>query len=118
ATGQVHGGVVHGIGNALFEWMGYDANAQPLTTTFAEYLLPTAPEVPPIQVVFQPSPTPLNPLGAKGIGECATIAVAAVVIGAVEHALHERAVRITEFPLTPVRLVELIDQADAARATA
>ncbi|MFA7680132.1 MAG: xanthine dehydrogenase family protein molybdopterin-binding subunit [Pigmentiphaga sp.] len=111
AHGQVHGGVVHGIGNALFEWMGYDANAQPLTTTFAEYLLPTAPEIPPVEVVFQPSPSPLNPLGVKGIGECATIAVAAAVIGAVEHALAEHAVRIAEFPLTPVRLLELIDNA-------
>ena len=46
AGGQVHGGVAHGIGNALFEWMGYDAGAQPITTTFAEYLLPTAPEPP------------------------------------------------------------------------
>lgn len=109
AHGQVHGGVVHGIGNALFEWMGYDDNAQPLTTTFAEYLLPTAPEVPPIEVIFQPSPTRLNPLGVKGIGECATLAVAAAVIGAVEHALDGRGVRITEFPLTPVRLAELLD---------
>ena len=48
AEGQVHGGVVHGIGNAMFEWMGYDGNAQPLTTTLAEYLLPAAPEIPPI----------------------------------------------------------------------
>jgi len=111
AHGQVHGGVVHGIGNALFEWMGYDANAQPLTTTFAEYLLPTAPEMPPIEVIFQPSPSPLNPLGVKGIGECATLAVAAAVIGAVEHALADLSVRITEFPLTPVRLLELIDAA-------
>ena len=47
AEGQIHGGVVHGIGNALFEWMGYDANAQPFTMTLAEYLLPTAPEMPP-----------------------------------------------------------------------
>jgi len=111
AHGQVHGGVVHGIGNALFEWMGYDANAQPLTTTFAEYLLPTAPEVPDIEVIFQPSPTQQNPLGVKGIGECATIAVAPAVIGAVEHALAGYGVRLTEFPLTPVRLVELLDQA-------
>jgi carbon-monoxide dehydrogenase large subunit len=114
--GQVHGGVVHGMGNALFEWMGYDANAQPLTTTFAEYLLPTAPEVPNIEVVFVPSPTPLNPLGVKGIGECSTIAVAAAVIGAVEHALRDDGVRITEFPLTPVRLLELIDAGRASLA--
>lgn len=108
AQGQVHGGVVHGIGNALFEWMGYDANAQPLTTTFAEYLLPTATEVPQIEVIFAPSPSPLNPLGVKGIGEAATIPVAAAVIGAVENALLGYGVRISEFPLSPVRLLELI----------
>ena len=113
AHGQVHGGVVHGMGNALFEWMGYDANAQPLSTTFAEYLLPTATEVPDIEVIFMPSPTPLNPLGVKGIGECSTIAVAAAVVGAVEHALAGHGVRITEFPLTPVRVLELIDAAAA-----
>jgi carbon-monoxide dehydrogenase large subunit len=111
AQGQVHGGVVHGIGNALFEWMGYDSGGQPLTTTFAEYLLPTAPEVPHIEVIFQPSMTPLNPLGVKGVGECATIPVAAAVIGAVEHALAEHGVRLVEFPLTPVRLLERLDAA-------
>ena len=116
AEAQVVGGVVHGIGNALFEWMGYDANAQPLTTTYAEYLLPTAPEVPQVEVIFQPSPTPLNPLGVKGIGECATIAVAAAVIGAVEDAVRHLGVRINEFPLTPVRLAELLDIAAAASA--
>ncbi len=117
AHGQVHGGVVHGMGNALFEWMGYDANAQPLTTTFAEYLLPTAPEVPDIEVIFQPSPTVLNPLGVKGIGECATIAVAAALIGAVEDAVRDHRIRITEFPLTPVRLAELLDAAEADAAS-
>ncbi|CRD68478.1 dehydrogenase/oxidase [Bordetella pertussis] len=116
AEGQVHGGVVHGIGNALFEWMGYDAAGQPLSTTFAEYLLPTAPEVPPIEVVFQPSPTPLNPLGVKGVGECATIPVAVAVVGAVEHAVAHCGVRVTEFPLTPVRLLELLTQAEARAA--
>lgn len=110
AEAQVVGGVVHGIGNALYEWMAYDGHAQPLSTTFAEYLLPTAPEVPPIEVIFAPSPTPLNPLGIKGVGECATIAVAAAVVGAVEHALADSGVRLAEFPLTPVRIVELLQR--------
>ncbi|HEY9279877.1 MAG TPA: xanthine dehydrogenase family protein molybdopterin-binding subunit, partial [Eoetvoesiella sp.] len=73
-----------------------------------------APEVPHIEVIFQPSPSPLNPLGVKGIGECATLAVAPVLISAIEHALAEYKVRITEFPLTPVRLLELIDSAAEA----
>ena len=114
AQGQVHGGVVHGVGNALFEWMVYDMNGQPLTTTFAEYLLPTAPEVPNIEVIFAPSPTSLNPLGVKGIGETATIPVAAALISAVEDALKDYGVKINEFPLTPVRLLELIGEAQAS----
>jgi carbon-monoxide dehydrogenase large subunit len=109
--GQVVGGVVHGLGNALLEQMAYDAEGQPLSTTCAEYLLPTAPEVPNIEVLFCPSPTHLNPLGVKGVGECSTIAVAAVVISAVEQALSPLNVRINEFPLSPMRLLELIDQA-------
>lgn len=117
AHGQIHGGVAHGIGNTLFEWMGYDANGQPLTTTFAEYLLPTATEIPHIEVIFQPSPSPLNPLGAKGIGESSTIAVAAAVISAVEDAVSKLGVRVNEFPLSPVRLLELIDQAQTDTAS-
>lgn len=109
--GQVVGGVVHGIGNTLFEQMSYDAEGQPLSTTCAEYLLPTAPEVPHIEVLYCPSPTPLNPLGVKGVGECSTIAVAAAIIAAVEQALASLQVRINEFPLSPMRLLELIDQA-------
>ena len=69
AEGQVHGGIVHGIGNALYEQMQYDDEAQPLTTTFADYLLPTSTEVPNIDVIFNETPSPLNPLGAKGVGE-------------------------------------------------
>ena len=109
AEGQVHGGVVHGIGNALFEFMAYDESAQPVSTTFAEYLLPTAPELPHIDVLFCNFPSPLNPLGVKGIGETATIPVASAIIGAVEHALSDIGVRIAESPLGPVRLLELID---------
>lgn len=94
--------------------MGYDDKGQPLTTTFAEYLLPTATEIPHLEVIFQPSPSPLNPLGAKGIGESSTIAVAAAVISAVEHAVADLGVQVNEFPLSPVRLLELIDQAQTA----
>ena len=69
--GQIVGGAVHGIGNALFEWMGYDDNAQPVTVKFADYLLPTATEVPRIDVKLLQFPSPLNPLGVKGVGESA-----------------------------------------------
>ena len=68
-AGQLVGGTAHGIGNALYEWMGYDDDAQPLTTTFAEYLLATATEMPKIELRYLESPSPLNPLGVKGVGE-------------------------------------------------
>src|SRR5262247_25345 len=93
--GQVHGGIAHGIGNALFEWMGYDETGQPVTTTFADYLLPTAREVPRMETIYRQTPSPLNPLGVKGVGEVGTIPAAAAVISAVEDALRPFAVRIT-----------------------
>ncbi len=108
--GQVVGGIAHGIGNALYEFMGYDAAGQPVTTTFADYLLPTATETPAIATVYQESPSPLNPLGVKGVGEVGTIPAAAAVISAVEDALAPFRVRITQVPITPARLVELIHE--------
>src|SRR5258705_7037461 len=85
--GQVQGGVAHGIGNALFEWMGYDDTAQPLTTTFADYLIPTSTEVPMMTTMFKQTPSPLNPLAAKGAGEVSTIPTAAAVISRAADAL-------------------------------
>jgi carbon-monoxide dehydrogenase large subunit len=108
AEGQIHGGVVHGVGNALFEWMGFDANAQPLTTSFAEYLLPTAPEIPSIDVHLVEYPSTKNPLGVKGIGESGTVPAAAAIISGVEDALREYDLRIDETPISPARLLELI----------
>ena len=118
AEGQVHGGVVHGIGNALLEWMRYDEQAQPITTTFADYLLPTATDIPNIEVLFVETPSSINPLGVKGIGEAATISVAPAVIGAVENALEPFGVRINEAPLTPVRVLELIRNSKQERKPA
>jgi carbon-monoxide dehydrogenase large subunit len=106
--GQVRGGVAHGIGNAILEWMGYDDAAQPVTTSFADYLLPSAMEVPPIETLYKETPSPLNPLGAKGAGEVSTIPAAAAVIAAIEDALAPFGIRIAETPVTPQRLVELI----------
>ena len=71
--GQVQGGVAHGIGNALFEYMKYDAGAQPLTTSFADYLLPASTDVPACVIEHVETPNPLNPLGVKGAGEGGTI---------------------------------------------
>jgi carbon-monoxide dehydrogenase large subunit len=110
--GQVRGGVAHGIGNAILEWMGFDATGQPVTTTFADYLLPTAVEVPAIATLYQETPSPLNPLGAKGAGEVSTIPTAAAVISAIEDALAPFGVRIAQTPVTPAKLVELIGKGE------
>jgi carbon-monoxide dehydrogenase large subunit len=111
--GQVHGGVAHGIGNAIFEWMGYDEAGQPITTTFADYLLPTAADVPKLQTLYKESPSPHNPLGVKGVGEVGVIPAAAAIISAVEDALSPFGVRIAQMPITPSRLAELIGRARA-----
>jgi carbon-monoxide dehydrogenase large subunit len=113
AEGQLHGGVVHGIGNSLFEWMGYDDNAQPLTTNFADYLLPSAPEIPPIDVRLVEYPSTKNPLGVKGIGESGTVPAASAMISGIEDALSSYGVRIHEAPISPHRLFQLIQAASA-----
>lgn len=109
--GQIHGSIAHGIGNALFEHMRYDTNGQPLTGTYADYLLPTAPEVPNIEVLFHETPSPLNPLGLKGAGEVSMLPVTSAVISAIENALTPLGVRIFETPLSPTRLLDLIRRA-------
>jgi carbon-monoxide dehydrogenase large subunit len=106
--GQTRGGIAHGIGNALYEYMGYDGNGQPTTTTFADYLLVSATEVPAIDSFYTSSPSPLNPLGVKGAGEAGVIPSAAAVISATENALEPFGVRITQVPLFPYKLLELI----------
>jgi carbon-monoxide dehydrogenase large subunit len=109
--GQVHGAVVHGIGSTLLEWMRYDDAGQPLTVTFADYLLPTADVVPPIEIHHMRSPTPLNPLGVKGAAESGTIGAPAAIVAAIEDALRPLNVRIRELPVTPARLRALIQEA-------
>jgi aerobic carbon-monoxide dehydrogenase large subunit len=112
--GQIIGGVVHGIGNALFERMIYDETAQPVSINFAEYLLPSATELPQIELISHVSPSPLNPLGVKGVGECGVIPAAAAIISAIEHALDAFGIRIAETPLSPARIVELVNSASSA----
>ena len=109
--GQIRGGIVHGIGNALFEEMIYSADGQPLTVTFADYLLPTSTEVPDIVTLYRETPTPINPLGAKGVGEVGTIPAAAAIISAVEDALQPFGVRIQQTPIPPRALFEMIEDA-------
>jgi carbon-monoxide dehydrogenase large subunit len=107
-AGQLHGGTVHAIGNALYELMAYDDQAQPITTTFADYVMPTATELPNIELTFAEFPSPLNPLGVKGVGESGCVPAAGAIISAVENALAPFGVRITEYPVTPARLFALL----------
>ena len=109
--GQIAGGTAHGIGNALYEWMGYDADAQPVTTTFADYLLVTATEMPRVEIAHQESPSPLNPLGVKGVGECGVVPVTAAIASAVEDALAPFGVRVTQTPMLPARIAAMIEEA-------
>jgi carbon-monoxide dehydrogenase large subunit len=111
--GQVQGGVAHGVGNALFEWMRYDDSAQPTTITFADYLLPTACDVPGCAITHVETPNPNNPLGVKGAGEGGTIPAPAAIIGAIEDALSPFGVRFSEMPLTPERIVAALAAAGA-----
>jgi carbon-monoxide dehydrogenase large subunit len=111
--GQVQGGTAHGIGNALFEWMKYDADANPLTATFQDYLLPSAPEVPSCHIIHIETPNPLNPIGVKGAGEGGTIPAPAAIVAAIEDALSPFGVHFVEMPLTPQRIVAALREAGA-----
>ena len=99
--GQIVGGAAHAVGNALFEWMGFDGDAQPLTTTLADYLLPGSTDVPRIDTVHMESPSPLNPIGVKGVGECGTVPTAAAIAAAIEDALGLPGGTIDRTPLSP-----------------
>jgi len=109
--GQIKGGIVHGIGNAIFERIVHDNEGQPLATNFADYLLPTATELPRIETIYTESPTQLNPLGAKGVGEVGTVPAAAAIISAIEDALSEFSIRISEVPISPQYIRSCIEQA-------
>jgi carbon-monoxide dehydrogenase large subunit len=113
AEGQICGGVVHGVGNALFERMRYDEDGQPITTTFADYLLPTASDLPNIEGIMHETLSPLNPMGMKGVGEASVVPVTSAIVSAIENALKQFGVRIRETPISPVRLLELLVQSQA-----
>jgi CO/xanthine dehydrogenase Mo-binding subunit len=106
--GQIHGGVAQGIGGALYERLVFDESGQLLNASFMDFLMPTVAEIPPIEVAHLETPSPLNPLGIKGVGEAGAIPVPALVAEAVEDALSPFGVQIHEMPLSPSRLRELI----------
>lgn len=108
AEGQVHGGLVQGIGQALFEEVIYDADGNPLTGNFADYGFPSAAEVPSFVTVHLETPSPLNDLGAKGIGESGTIGATPAVQNAVIDALSHLGVRHIDLPCTAQRVWEAL----------
>jgi CO/xanthine dehydrogenase Mo-binding subunit len=106
--GQVHGGVALGIGNSYYEKLEFDENGQLLNASLADYLIPTASEVPHIEVGHEETKSPLNPIGSKGVGEAGAIPVPALFAQALEDAFKDANLEILETPLSPNRLFELL----------
>jgi aerobic carbon-monoxide dehydrogenase large subunit len=117
--GQAIGSIVQGLGGAFLEHLVYDDEGQLLTGSFADYLMPTASDFPNIRsITVELKPCPNNPLGAKGAGEGGLIPVGGIMANAVADALSHLNVQPMELPLSPPRIWQLIEEAEAARATA
>ena len=108
--GQIHGGVAQGIGNAFYEELVFDEMGQIVNASLADYLLPTALDVPRITVGHHETPSPLNPLGIKGAGEAGAIPAAPLFVQAVEDALEDTGIEIKEIPLSPNKLWEIVEE--------
>ena len=106
--GQVIGGAIHGIGSALYERMAFDDAGQPMTVNLGECLMPGACEMPRLDLIHTESPTPLNPLGAKGAGEGGVIPAPAAIAAAVEDALAPFGVLIDDVPIAPDRIASAV----------
>jgi CO/xanthine dehydrogenase Mo-binding subunit len=110
--GQIAGGLAQGIGGALFEEFLYDESGEPLSVTFADYLMPTAHEIPELSIlVTEDAPSPLNPLGLKGAGEGGANPVGAAIASAIDDALG-RPGAVTRLPISPQRLKAIINQGE------
>jgi carbon-monoxide dehydrogenase large subunit len=114
--GQVHGGIVYGIGQALYERVHYDEEGQLVTGTFVDYALPTAAELPSFETDRTVTPSPVNSMGVKGVGEAGTIAASAAVTNAVIDALRPLGVDFINMPLSPMRVWEAIAEAKGGAA--
>ena len=111
--GQVRGGIAQGLGGALGEELRYDERGQILTTTFMDYLVPGAADLPDIEMEHQVTPSPFTPLGSKGCGEGGAVAVSATLVSAVEDALAPLGVTLMQTPLRPDAVVQAIAGAAA-----
>ena len=106
--GQVVGGVAQGLGTALYEEIPYDENGQPLASTFLDYMIPGATEVPDVRVLHMETPSPHTRFGIKGMGEGGAIAPPAAVINAINDALKSLGAEINQTPATPDRILQAI----------
>jgi aerobic carbon-monoxide dehydrogenase large subunit len=111
--GQIYGGAAQGIGTALYEEMAYDNHGQPLASTLSDYLLPGASEVPALRILHMETPSPYTEFGQKGIGEGGAIAPPAAIVNAVNDALADLGVELSETPASPRRIVAAIAAAKA-----
>ena len=109
--GQVQGGIAQGIGTALYEEIPYDEMGQPLATTFADYMMPCAPEIPTVRMSHLVTPAKATEYGVKGLGEGGAIAPPAVLANAVADAFRGLKASFNETPLTPRRVSEAVDRA-------
>jgi len=112
-AGQQHGGLAQGMSQALWEHFVYDEDGNPLTASLTDYTIPSAVEMPWFDVSNTETPTPLNPLGAKGIGESATIGSTPAVQNAVVDAVSHLGIRHIELPCTPQAVWRAIQEAKA-----
>jgi len=111
--GQVHGAVAQGLGQALSEEMRYDEAGQPMSASLMDYAVPFAASLPPVESYLVCTPSPVNPLGVKGMGESGTIGVPPALVNAVMDALSQYGVRHLDMPLTPEKIWTAIQQASA-----
>ena len=110
--GQIHGGVAQGVGGALYEELPYDDNAQPRAQSLMDYVLPGAGQIPAMRIVHLETPSALNPLRVRGVGEAGAMAPPAAIAAAVEDALRPFGARINSTPLRPEDMLRLIGGAD------
>ena len=114
--GQVQGGIAQGIGTALYEEIPYDEQGQPLATTFADYMMPCAPEIPAVRMAHIVNPALATEYGVKGLGEGGAIAPPAAIANAVADAFRHIGASFNETPLTPRRVSDAVERARHRKA--
>ena len=114
--GQLHGGIAQGIGQALYEEAAYDESGQLRTASLTDYLIPAAPDLPSFELDATVTPSPVNPLGSKGIGEAGTIASSAAVVNAIVDALAPFGVKDINMPATPEKIWQLTHRNGGSKA--